>query len=83
MAKKTKIKKNSKSTKNSQTKTLTKEEIKDLKENLLIKKENSDNSKKEIKSINKKKKQKNIKFATLKEEDIIKKNKTKKVKEKR
>ena len=82
MAKKTKIKKNSKSSKNSKTKKLTKEEIKDLKENLLIRKESSDKSKKEIKMFNTKKKKKDRKIEKEKREDKIKNNKIKKEKEK-
>ena len=82
MAKKTKIKKNSKNSKNSKTKKLTKEEIKDLKENLLIRKESSDKSKKEIKMFNTKKKKKDRKIEKEKREDKIKNNKIKKEKEK-
>ena len=82
MAKKTKIKKNLKSKKDSKTKILTKEEIRDLKQNLLIKRESSENNKKVIKSVNKKKKQFKIKITKEKKEEKIIKNKIKEVKEK-
>ena len=79
MAKKTKNKKNSKKKKDKQSKQLTKEEIKDLKKNLLVKTDNK--KEKVIKSVKKKKKEKKEKKKEIKIEKIeekIKKSKMKK-----
>ena len=84
MAKKTKIKKQSKNKNDKKSKQLSKEEIKDLKKNLLAKSEsnNSNNKKeKEIKSVKKKEKEKEKEIIKEKKEVIIIKNKIKEEKQ--
>ena len=79
MAKKSKYKKNSKNKKDKKTKQLTKEEIKDLKKNLLVKSENKNEKVKKSSKKNKKEKEKKTK-KEIKDEKIIK-AKIKKVKD--
>ena len=79
MAKKSKNKKNSKKGKDKKIKQLTKEEIKDLKQNLLVKSDNK--NEKVIKSVKKKEKEKKKEIKKEKIEEKIIKYKIKKTKE--
>ena len=79
MAKKSKNKKNSKKGKDKKIKQLTKEEIKDLKQNLLVKSDNK--NEKVIKSVKKKEKEKKKEIKKEKIEEKIIKYKIKKSKE--
>ena len=79
MAKKSKNKKNSKKGKDKKIKQLTKEEIKDLKQNLLVKSDNK--NEKVIKSVKKKEKEKKKEIKREKIEEKIIKYKIKKAKE--
>ena len=79
MAKKSKNKKNSKKGKDKKIKQLTKEEIKDLKQNLLVKSDNK--NEKVIKSVKKKEKEKKKEIKKEKIEEKIIKYKLKKAKE--
>ena len=79
MAKKSKNKKNSKKGKDKKIKQLTKEEIKDLKQNLLVKSDNK--NEKVIKSVKKKEKEKKKEIKREKIEEKIIKYKIKKSKE--
>ena len=79
MAKKSKNKKNSKKGKDKKIKQLTKEEIKDLKQNLLVKSDNK--NEKVIKSVKKKEKEKKKEIKKEKIEEKIIKYKIKKAKE--
>ena len=84
MAKKTKIKKNFKNKNDKKAKQLSKEEIRDLKKNLLAKSENNNNKKeKVIKSVKKKEKEKEKEKEIKKEKNevIIIKNKIKEEKQ--